>query len=115
MFGPPLDIERAFGHGVHVGARTRVRARRVSALLVGGALLAGVSGQVANAIGVRSGGNDGRAPRAYVVRPGDTLWSIAGRLQPDEDPRIVVDRIAAANALDPAALVPGQELVVPAG
>ena len=29
----------------------------------------------------------------YVVQPGDTLWSIAARLAPDDDPRAVVDAL----------------------
>jgi Tfp pilus assembly protein FimV len=33
----------------------------------------------------------------YVVQPGDTLWSIAARLAPDDDPRAVVDALRAAN------------------
>jgi hypothetical protein len=31
------------------------------------------------------------------VAPGDTLWSIARRLQPEGDPRPLVDRLAASN------------------
>lgn len=31
----------------------------------------------------------------YVVQPGDTLWSIAVRLDPNDDPRPMVDRLAA--------------------
>jgi nucleoid-associated protein YgaU len=31
------------------------------------------------------------------VAPGDTLWSIARRLQPEGDPRPLVDRLATAN------------------
>jgi nucleoid-associated protein YgaU len=52
---------------------------------------------------------------SYVVRDGDTLWSIASRLVPGEDPRPVVDAIAAINGVDAGALVPGQTLVIPAG
>jgi hypothetical protein len=32
-----------------------------------------------------------------VVRPGDTLWTIAQRVAPDSDPRKVVDELAAAR------------------
>ena len=31
----------------------------------------------------------------YVVQPGDTLWSVARRLQPEGDVRPVVDRLVA--------------------
>jgi nucleoid-associated protein YgaU len=48
-----------------------------------------------------------------VVRPGDTLWSIARRIQ-DGDPRPLVDAIQAANRADPGALVPGEVLLIPA-
>lgn len=55
------------------------------------------------------------AANAYVVRDGDTLWSIAQRLAPGEDPRPLVDAMSSANAVDAGALVPGQTLVVPIG
>ena len=48
-----------------------------------------------------------------MVRPGDTLWSIAARFEPSTDPRIVVDAIGSANGVDPGALVPGQQLAIP--
>jgi hypothetical protein len=32
---------------------------------------------------------------AYVVRPGDTVWSVARTLQPDGDIRPLVDRLVA--------------------
>ncbi len=57
---------------------------------------------------------EARAERVtYVVRPGDTLWSVAEQLAPGEDPRPLVDALARANAVPPGALVPGQVLVVP--
>jgi hypothetical protein len=107
----PLDIEQTFGHDVTMG-RTRVRRRR---LIVLGATvgLAGIlSGPVANAVGLGEPSEDERS-RPYVVRPGDTLWSIATRSAPSADPRVVVDAIASANDVDPGALVPGQELAIP--
>ena len=50
---------------------------------------------------------------SVVVAPGDTVWSIATSLAPDDDPRPVVDAIVAANG--GSTLVPGQrlELVLP--
>ncbi len=92
-------------------SRTRVRRRRLVALCVTMGLAGVLSGPVANAVGV--GAPEAQASRTYVVRPGDTLWSIATRLAPATDPRIVVDAITSANGLDPAALVPGQQLSIP--
>lgn len=111
MFGSSLDIERPFGHDCPMG-RTRVRRRRLIALCVMVGLTGVLSGPVANAMGV-GGAPKARPSRTYVVRPGDTLWSIAARFAPSTDPRIVVDAITSANGLDPAVLVPGHELSIP--
>ena len=46
----------------------------------------------------------------YVVRPGDTLWSIAAALRPGSDPRDVVDALAAQT--HGAVIHPGQRIVV---
>jgi LysM repeat protein len=52
--------------------------------------------------------------RIYVVKPGDTLWGIATRVQgPAADPRPEVDRLIAANDIVGAALFPGQRLIIP--
>lgn len=51
--------------------------------------------------------------RVYVVRPGDTLWTIAGRVDPGADPRAVVDALIVGNHLRNAAIAPGQELRLP--
>lgn len=50
------------------------------------------------------------AGRTVVVRPGDTLWSIARRLQPSGDVRALVDRLEANHG--GGALQPGERLVV---
>ena len=56
------------------------------------------------------------AVRSYVVRAGDTVWSIAARIVGRErDPRPLVDAIVRSNRLDPGTLKPGQTLVVPLG
>ena len=111
MFGSPLDIEQAFGHPRAMSNRTRVRRRRLVAVLLAAGVVGLLSGPVANAVSI---GREVGASRTYVVRSGDTLWSIATRFEPSEDPRVVVAAIASANGVDPAALVPGRELVIPA-
>jgi hypothetical protein len=47
----------------------------------------------------------------YVVQPGDTLWSIARKLQPDGDLRALVHQLVDANG--GADLDVGQRLVLP--
>jgi hypothetical protein len=112
MFGSGLDIERVFDDPVFM-RRTRVRRRRLGAVVLAGACVVTLSGPVANALG-RSNGPTARS-RTHVVAPGDTLWSIARDLEPSRDPRDVVFEIAEANGVDPGSLVPGLELVIPAG
>jgi hypothetical protein len=46
--------------------------------------------------------------RSTVVRPGDSLWSVAARLAPGADPRPVVD--ALADARHGTVLVPGETI-----
>lgn len=47
----------------------------------------------------------------WVVRPGDTLWSIARAVQPHGDERPLVDRLSAEVGGN---LYPGQEIALPA-
>jgi len=55
------------------------------------------------------------ARRVYIVRPGDTVWSIAVRIgAPGADPRPLVDRLTALNHVRDAEIVPGERLVLPA-
>lgn len=49
-----------------------------------------------------------------IVRPGDTLWSIAAaRTSGSGDVQELVDRISDANHLQAATLQPGQRLRIP--
>lgn len=52
-----------------------------------------------------------KAHSTYVVQPGDTLWSIASRLDPDGDPRPLVARLS--SQLHGETLVPGEALYLP--
>ncbi|MBM3674614.1 MAG: hypothetical protein FJW88_06590 [Actinobacteria bacterium] len=42
----------------------------------------------------------------YVVEPGDSLWTVAGELAPDADPRAVVDALTRTRGEAP--LLPGE-------
>jgi len=48
-----------------------------------------------------------------VVRPGQTLWSIASAAEPQADPRDVVQQIMTANAMTGTTISVGQLLWVP--
>lgn len=75
-----------------------------------------MAGAWAGPVGHALAGRRTSAPAArhtYVVRYGDTLWSIARQVAPGGDPRPVVDAIVGANGVDAGALVPGQTLVIP--
>jgi LysM domain len=94
--------------------RTRVRRRRLT-LTVSLALIAAAwAGPAVRALGSPEP-PERVSQTSYVVREGDTLWTIARRLAPGSDPRPVVDQLSAMNGVDAGRLVPGQTLVVSAG
>jgi hypothetical protein len=99
---------------------TRVRRRRLAAIaLVALLTFAGVTvGRLlwSAAVGSSPAEPIGATPitgDVYVVQPGDTLWSVAERIAPGEDPRPVVDALEAANG--DVDLEPGDRLVVAGG
>lgn len=51
--------------------------------------------------------------RTVVVRPGDTLWSLAASTSGNGDVQESIDRISQVNHLDNASLTPGQRLRIP--
>lgn len=54
------------------------------------------------------------ATALVLVEQGDSLWSIASVLDPDQDPRAMVQRIRELNGIGDWPIVPGQRLLVPA-
>ena len=113
MFEQALDTEQAFAHPADM-ERTYVRRRRTVAAVA--AALIGVLMSPLAAGAVRRG--EPSAPAAQqvvVVQTGDTLWSIAQRVRPGDDPREVAAEIAATNGVQPGALTVGVSLVVPLG
>ena len=61
-------------------------------------------------------GSEGAAKNTMlrvVVRPGDTMWSIAVHADPAADPRAVIQQIIEDNGLKGTAILAGQVLWVP--
>ncbi|MBX5477125.1 MAG: LysM peptidoglycan-binding domain-containing protein [Clostridia bacterium] len=50
-----------------------------------------------------------------IVQPGDTLWTLASRLAPDEDPRAWIADVRRENHLSTVVIKPGQRLRLPVG
>jgi LysM repeat protein len=51
--------------------------------------------------------------RTYVVEAGDTLWTIASRIDPSADRRVIVDEVMNLNEMSSPTLYPGQRLKLP--
>lgn len=102
----------------HPSAQARSRA---AGIVLG--LIAVVGWLVASGVGVRSAGSipapgpDGPGPMlavaqsSHVVQPGDTLWSLARRLQPGGDVRPLVHELSRRTAGRP--LRAGQRIELP--
>jgi len=67
--------------------------------------------QIAPQTGSQAGSHAGPAQTSVVVRPGDSLWSLAARIAPGEDLRPIVDELSAARGAAP--LVPGETIMLP--
>jgi LysM domain len=106
------------------GARRRTRLTRrgrilaaalVVAVMVTVAVLAWLAGTT-RAQAALHGSPPGAVYRnltQVVVRPGQTLWTIASQAQPTADPRTVVQEIVTLNDLRGVVIEPGQHLWVP--
>jgi hypothetical protein len=108
MFDSWLDTEHGFDILRSMG-RTRVRYRRAVAVVV----------TVSAAVALRGAVGAVDAPRAvpaaerlYVVRAGDTVWSVAASMAGDGDPRPVVDVIIRDNHITDARIWAGERLRV---
>jgi LysM repeat protein len=65
------------------------------------------------AVGLAAHNSHGAGPkRTYIVRPGDTLWTVAERMY-GGDPREGVWRLQQGNHLASATIWPGEKLVLP--
>jgi hypothetical protein len=101
------------GPTTHTSGRTTrstyVR-RRIAAVALGIAIVVGAA-QAGAALGGSALAAPERRPASTahtVVRAGDSLWSVASRLAPGEDPRPIVDALAVARHGTP--LVVGERI-----
>jgi Tfp pilus assembly protein FimV len=114
---PPLGAVSAgcrVGRDEFAPIRLTERGRRVVAGL---SIAIGLSIAAATVVTVQLGapghGLELAGSSTVVVQPGDTLWSLAEELAPEEDPRAVVDAIVDLNGLEDVDLLPGAVLQLP--
>ena len=90
------------------------RGRAVLVLLLVGLLLSAfaLGSQATQASDVAGHGADPQLEQT-TVQPGESLWSVAQRIAPDNDPREVVSQIRRLNGLTSSQLQVGQHLLLP--
>ena len=106
---PAVQAPRPVAPGTRLTARGRLAVVAALVLLLFAAFSLGRTG---------AQGSTELAPRAQLeqttVVPGDTLWAVAQRIAPGQDPRPVVDQIRRLNDLSGGSLQAGQQLLLPA-
>jgi hypothetical protein len=107
-------------HAQRTAPPLRLTRRGRIVLAVAAALLVTIISLLA--AGVAQATNHGPSPRAarqnlvqVVVRPGQTLWSVAESADPGRDTRVVVRQIVDLNSLSGPTVQAGQQLWVPRG
>ncbi|MCU1672651.1 MAG: hypothetical protein JWN77_764 [Frankiales bacterium] len=93
---------------VHLTRRGRLVLTVLGALLLFAAISFGRTGSQAATVT-----ESGPALQQVTVQSGDTLWSVAQRMAPDNDPREVVAQIKRINSLHGSGLQAGQQLLLP--
>jgi LysM repeat protein len=68
---------------------------------------------IATASAKASNETSNSATTQIVVAPGETLWTIAARVNPEIDPRAVIEDIKALNVIEGSEVYAGQVLLIP--
>ena len=90
------------------------RGRAFAVLLLAAVLLGAFSlGRTASQAAAPTSSAPVIAVEHTTVEPGDSLWSVARRVAPDNDPREVVEQIRRLNDLNSADIQVGQQLLLP--
>ncbi|MGH9064942.1 MAG: LysM peptidoglycan-binding domain-containing protein [Acidimicrobiales bacterium] len=106
----PRPAPRPPPAAVYRRRRAVVALALAATIVIALASLGALGGGPATTQGARAVASTPVGASVYVVRPGDTLWGIASRLDPSGDPRPLVDRLAAQLHGD--VLQPGQRLLL---
>ena len=115
VFAPSLPLGRPADRGQPSAAVRRLRAAvaivAVAAvgILLGAGSLAGAEQPPEPPRPAPVQASSSPAAGSHVVQPGDTLWSLARRLQPEGDVRPLVARLRASSG-GGGALAPGQRI-----
>jgi hypothetical protein len=109
----PLALDRRVAASMPRG-RTRLtrRGRLVLLVLAVGLVLAAISlGRAGSQAATAT--ETGPALQQTTVQQGETLWTVAQRIAPNNDPRDVVAQIRRVNHLHSSSLQVGQQLLLP--
>jgi hypothetical protein len=111
---PSLLVPRAAAPPLRLTRRGRIVVAVAAALLV--TIISLLAAGVAQATNHAPSSRAARQNLVQVVvRPGQTLWSVAESADPDQDTRVVVRQIVDLNSLSGSTVQAGQQLWVPRG
>lgn len=113
-------------HPLRLTRRGRIVVTAAAVLTIGAAFMAlagaaqatghtGHTGQAGHTGHTGAPGAPGSGVTKVVIRPGESLWSVAESYDPDADTRLVIQQILQLNSLPSDQLQPGQVLWVPRG
>ena len=89
------------------------RGRTLLLLALVGVLFAAFSLGRANSQAAPTAGDAPASVEQVTVQPGESLWAVARRIAPENDPREVIGQIRRLNRLEGSQLQAGQQLLLP--